>query len=148
MKLGERFQTIKLFPDFQRLFTHGRGATTLSFYLQGNVTFGDNCPASICNTGGQVCNPGSWNVTETCAHCYCHTGADQPGFPSPGAARVVLGVFDTSDDSSDAVKLEAVAVGMFPAWSRNRSAAQPYTYGTRTTGQHKFANVQLLNQTT
>ena len=151
MKLGSPLQPVRLLPDFQRLFTHGRGATTLSFYLQSNVTFGKDCPASLCNTGGQVCNPGSWNVTQTCAHCYCHVGHgnNNPRWPSAGATRIVLGVFDTTDSSQSLPQdnLEAVAVGLYPGWSGNHSLAQPYTYGTQTTGQQRFDNVQLLNET-
>ena len=34
IRLGAALQPVKLYPDFQRLFVHGTGATTLSFYLQ------------------------------------------------------------------------------------------------------------------
>ena len=60
LTLASELAPTKLFPGWQRLFTHGRGATTLSFYLQSNVSFGEGCPASDCNTAGRLCNPGSW----------------------------------------------------------------------------------------
>eukprot|EP01044_Picomonas_judraskeda_P013154 COSAG03_NODE_1959_length_3295_cov_22.162078_3_plen_87_part_00 len=61
----------------------------------------------------------------------------------------MLGVFDTTDSgqSSPQENLEAVAVGLYPGWSGNHSLAQPYVYGTQTTGQQRFDNVQLLNET-
>ena len=34
IRLGAPLQPVKLYPDFQRLFVHGTGATTLSLYLQ------------------------------------------------------------------------------------------------------------------
>ena len=68
-----------------------------------------------------------------------------------------MGVFDTSDASDDhadamlnrtstAPTLEAVAVGVYPAWNGG-TKGQRYTYGSRTTGTHHFNNVQLLNST-
>ena len=55
---------IRVNPDWQRMFTHGVGGTTLSLYLQGNVSYGKDCDfggKKICNTGGQICNPKASN---------------------------------------------------------------------------------------
>lgn len=149
---GTPLQPVKLFPDFQRLFVHGTGATTMSLYLQGNVTFGKGCSKRDCNVGctGSECNPGSWNVSESCAKCYCHTGSGVGRNPTtdkyaPQAARIVFGVFDTSSPSAGAAgisgfnsssrsvdaptTLQAVAFGMFPAWTSERTTkAKPFTY--------------------
>jgi hypothetical protein len=157
MRMRQPLPAIKLYPDWQRMFTHGVGGTTLSLYLQGNVSYGKDCDYNgqkICNTGGQVCNPGSWNVSEGCAHCYCHSqnchnnNNCRDTSPSPGAARIVLGVFDTADSDNDSgsdteTQLAAVALGMYPDWPNGQS----YVFGTRTTGTQSFDNVQLLNAT-
>jgi hypothetical protein len=75
------------------------------------------------------------------------------------AARIVFGVFDssaafagtefsTSRRSDGSSALQAVAVGMFPAWTSERAGkGSPFTYGDRTTGTVNFDNVQLLNAT-
>ena len=160
IRMRQPLPAIRVYPDWQRMFTHGVGGTTLSLYLQGNVSYGKDCDfggKKICNTGGQICNPGSWNKTEGCAHCYCHSGnchgnnQCRGDTPNPGATRVVMGVFDTSDAGSivdsegEAAQLEVVALAMYPDWTTK--GGQPYVYGTRTTGMQSFHNVQLLNAT-
>lgn len=160
MRMRQPLPAIKLYPDWHRMFTHGVGGTTLSMYLQGNVSYGKDCDydgKKVCNTGGQICNPGSWNASEGCAHCYCHSGNCHNNnecvgrTPSPGATRVVLGVFDTSDAASSEAQLSAVALGMWPDWAAHNMdghyTGHPYAFGTRTTGIQSFDNVQLLNAT-
>ena len=44
MSLGSALASTRLFPDWQRLFTHGVGGSTVSLYLQTNLS--------------EVCNPG------------------------------------------------------------------------------------------
>ena len=160
IRMRQPLSAIKLYPDWQRMFTHGVGGTTLSLYLQGNVSYGKDCDhdgQKVCNTGGQICNPGAWNESEGCGHCYCHSQNCHNNqncrgdTPNPGATRVVFGVFDTSDagsvDSEGETQLEVVALGMYPDWVSTATKGQPYTFGTRTTGTHPFDNVQLLNAT-
>lgn len=159
MRQRQPLPPTKLYPDWQRMFTHGVGSTTLSIYLQGNVTYGKDCDhdgKKICNTHGQICNPGAWNLSEGCGHCYCHENncngnhfCSRNSTPNPGATRIVLGVFDTSDadacDGDCEAQLTAVALGMYPNWAG--TSGQRYVFGTQTTGQHPFDNVQLLNAT-
>ena len=86
-------------------------------YLQSNISW--------VNNDGKVCNPGSWDPKESCAQCYCPDGGGNGGrYEGPQTARIVLGVFDTSDSTSNhaessgghgdaAPQIEAVAVGMY-----------------------------------
>ena len=133
MDLGSPLVGTQLYPNWQRLFTHGVGGSTLSLYFQTNLS--------------EVCNPGLYpHATHGQPELYC--APDGLGLPTQRLVRLVFGVFDTARGEAEAPALEAVAVGIYPFW--HGGDGSPYTYGTHAAAKQglHFENVRLLNQST